>query len=300
MIFQYSKNIWDIFACPLCADALNKSDEGATCLSCQTIYEYAEHGSLDLRLKKEKQLTIEFSLPPVSPPPECDYRPLAENITPAVDFSGIRLPHHLTKELMSYFPRASSIDSLALDIGCGSAIHKGACEYAGFEYIGLDYNSLQAPILGDAHSLPFKDNSFEFIISIAVLEHIRFPFVMMREAYRVLKPGGTFIGTVAFLEPFHDNSFYHHTHLGTLNSLQHGGFVVKFIAPSEDWPVLIAQACMGLWPMMPSLLSKSLVMPLQLLHKVWWRLLSLRLPDRNNIKRIRNTTGAFEFIAVKE
>ncbi len=296
-----SRNIWKILACPSCGRSLEKVNKGAKCNYCHTRYQYTDSGSLDLRLKRRKKCKLEFELS-IRQLPESgfDYKPLLENTTPEVDFSSVSVPYHLTKELMSYFPRARGKNSLMLDLGCGNTIHRAVCEWAGFEYVGLDHNSPDALILGDAHALPFKDNSFEFILSIAVLEHIRYPFVMMREAYRVLQPNGKFIGTVAFLEPFHGDSFYHHTHLGTFNSLQYGGFKIEYIAPSEKWSVLIAQAHMGLFPKMPGFLSKSLVWPLHVLHKLWWKAGSLVNHEANEHNRIRNTTGAFAFIAAKE
>ena len=88
---------------------------------------------------------------------------------------------------------------------------------------------------------------------LSVLEHIRYPFVMMREACRVLKPGGRLLGSVAFLYPFHSNSFYHHTHLGTLDVLEHAGFQVRHVAPTtttRSWPVLEVAATAALFPKM--------------------------------------------------
>jgi hypothetical protein len=117
---------------------------------------------------------------------------------------------------------------------------------------------------------------------------------------RVLKPGGKFIGTVAFLESFHGDSYYHHTHLGTLNSLTEGEFEISNVAPSNKWTVLIAQANMGLFPKMPAFLSKSLVMPVQFIHRIWWKVGSLFNEKATEEIRIRDTTGAFTFIANKK
>ena len=298
MTSTISNSLSAILICPKCVSALNVSHQGAKCGQCNLLYKFRESGSLDLRLQQEKRTQYEFSLgTPLIPEAGFEFSVLPMNNSPAVEFSNVDVPRHLTRELMSYIPKASSADSLMLDLGCGSTVHQAVCEHAGYEYVGLDYTSDASPILGDAHALPFKDNSFEFILSIAVLEHIQFPFVMTREAYRVLKPGGMFIGTVAFLEPFHESSFYHHTHLGTYNSLSESGFEIECVAPSNRWSVLIAQAHMGLFPRMPRFLAFSLVMPILYASKLWWKIWRLVNKTASEEMRVLVTTGAFTFIA---
>jgi ubiquinone/menaquinone biosynthesis C-methylase UbiE len=58
-------------------------------------------------------------------------------------------------------------------------------------------------IFGDAHALPFCDDSFDFIICQGVLEHLSNPFNAADEMYRVLKRSGKIYLDTAFIQPYH-------------------------------------------------------------------------------------------------
>lgn len=290
-------DFWAIVRCSYCADALAQTAEGAACASCNSTYARRDGGPLDLRLTRPKEVTLTFTIGEVPLTSEdLPFAPLRLRPDALTEFRGVSIPKHFTPTLLSHMPKASGPGSLALDLGCGDGVHRGLLEHAGYEYVGIDYFDPAAPILADGHALPFADCSFDLIINMAVLEHIRYPFVMMAEALRVLKPGGRIVGTVSFLEPFHMDSHYHHTHLGTLNTLRHAGFEVEAVAPQAEWMVLAALAEMSFFPKMPSRLRPLMVLPLELVHRVWWRLAGLVTSKASNEVRIRNTTGAFTFI----
>lgn len=63
-------------------------------------------------------------------------------------------------------------------------------------------------ILAVNQALPFKDNSFDAILSLDVLEHVTDPFAGARELARVLKPGGILFINLPFLQPEH--GYPHH------------------------------------------------------------------------------------------
>jgi len=78
-----------------------------------------------------------------------------------------------------------------LDLGCGKNKHviKDA------EVIGLDKFPLEGvDVVHDLEKrpIPFKDNEFDEIYAVHVLEHIDNFFSVMEEAHRILKPGGIF------------------------------------------------------------------------------------------------------------
>ena len=94
-------------------------------------------------------------------------------------------------------------DGLLLDCGAG----KRPVYYPNVVNLEIvDYDTTD--VLGVGEKLPFKDNSFDGVLSLSVLEHVRDPFACASELVRVLKPGGKMICCVPFLQPEH--GYPHH------------------------------------------------------------------------------------------
>ena len=97
-------------------------------------------------------------------------------------------------------------DSRVLDLGCGrgGVVELFWCDVKVAAGLDPDTASLaghRAPgmpvIRGVGEGLPFTGESFDLIVCLWVLEHLREPLTTLREVHRVLRPGGQFI----FLTP---------------------------------------------------------------------------------------------------
>ncbi len=68
-------------------------------------------------------------------------------------------------------------------------------------------------VLGSGSNLPFADDSFAMVRSLAVLEHVREPGPMVQEICRVVRPGGYVFTEVPFIQHFHayPNDFQRYT-----------------------------------------------------------------------------------------
>jgi SAM-dependent methyltransferase len=301
-------NVACLLACPRCGGTLG--DNCLICAGCGEDYSSQTELQLDLRLRSPKirELTFNLGETHVSSAPlifdEMPSNPDAE----IGNWAKAEIPavcgNRLTPELVSWFPQSHSSDDWMLDLGCGEdALFQKFCEQAtGMNYVGVDFSGPGPGILADIHALPFKNATFKFIMSIAVLEHLAFPDVAIAEAFRVLMPGGIFVGTVAFLEPFHMDSYFHMTHLGTLRVLQEAGFKVIALAPNRRWTGLRAMAEMVLFPGVPQQLRHLFVAPAQRVSNLLYKIGRLighptSVPD---LARVLRTTAGFRFVAVKE
>jgi ubiquinone/menaquinone biosynthesis C-methylase UbiE len=74
--------------------------------------------------------------------------------------------------------------------------------------LDIDPSTAGVDVVADAHHLPFRSASLDVVYSIAVLEHVRQPWVVAGEIARVLKPGGHVALELPFLNIIHDQHDY--------------------------------------------------------------------------------------------
>jgi SAM-dependent methyltransferase len=72
-------------------------------------------------------------------------------------------------------------------------------------------------LVADAHDLHMiASDSVDCVTSVSVLEHVRYPQKVVKEIFRILKPGGVVYINVPFVFPFHadPDDFYRFSHKG--------------------------------------------------------------------------------------
>ncbi|NNJ93064.1 MAG: class I SAM-dependent methyltransferase [Gammaproteobacteria bacterium] len=90
-------------------------------------------------------------------------------------------------------------------------------------------------------NLPYEDKRFDIIYCNQVLEHVRHPDQLIQDAFRVMKPGSYFIGSVSQLEPYHSYSIFNFTPYGISQVFEDAGFNVLEIRPGSDAYSLISR-----------------------------------------------------------
>jgi SAM-dependent methyltransferase len=124
-----------------------------------------------------------------------------------------------------------------LDVGCADGgVARGLPRLV--SYVGLDYPTTagglygtRPQVFGDAAALPFADASFDTVMLLDVLEHVAEPEAALREAARVLAPGGRLLLTIPFAYPLHDlpHDYQRFTGPGLERRLRAAGLVPELV-----------------------------------------------------------------------
>jgi ubiquinone/menaquinone biosynthesis C-methylase UbiE len=130
-----------------------------------------------------------------------------------------------------------------LDIGCGDKHKALLVEEFVQKYYGLDHpitlhDQTEIDIFGTANNIPCSNSSFDSVICTAVLEHLEEPQAAVREAFRVLKPGGVALFTAPLFWHLHEEprDFFRYTEYG-----------LKYLFISVNFKMLELIPLSGFW-----------------------------------------------------
>lgn len=117
------------------------------------------------------------------------------------------------------------------DLGCGTRPYEKDILSAGCTYVGIDWANTQhgshADVVADLNGpLPIENEVADSLVSFQVLEHLCEPQVMLSEAFRILRPGGSMLITVPFQWWIHEApyDYYRYTRHGLEHLLLKAGF----------------------------------------------------------------------------
>jgi ubiquinone/menaquinone biosynthesis C-methylase UbiE len=124
-----------------------------------------------------------------------------------------------------------------VDIGCGSKPWRDLFAPHVTEHVGVDYlpeiRGTKIDVVATAYEIPLPDGHADTLLMSAVLEHLERPADALREARRLLAPGGHAILTAPFIWPVHEapRDFYRYSPFGLRHLLEETAFEVVEVLP---------------------------------------------------------------------
>jgi SAM-dependent methyltransferase len=178
-------NLLDILACPACHADIVRETELLRCVACGRSYPWNNGVPVMLLNPADATIGHEHEL-------------------------GVRPGYARWKEHVIL--RSLTDRHIALDFGAGRQALDDPC------IIRMDLQlTPYVDLVGDAHALPFKTESIDFAFGGAVMEHVADPPQVIRELYRVVRPGGYVYADWACVFAYH--GYPHHYFNATIHGI---------------------------------------------------------------------------------
>lgn len=123
-----------------------------------------------------------------------------------------------------------------VDWGCGTKPIKNFVPNTGCEFLGIDkLDHVGADMVADIAQPMELGRMFDVAFCIEVLEHVKYPAVVLQNIHRHLKPGGTLYLSAPFRYPIHsEEDYWRFTDQGLKFLLESNGFMLDRIKQTTD------------------------------------------------------------------
>lgn len=140
----------------------------------------------------------------------------------------------LLREILKTVPY---VKGRLLDIGCGEKPYLDIFSPHTVSYAGIDipqslHKKDAVDIFANAHHLPFKKDTFDTVLCLEILEHVKQPLEVLKEIHRILKPGCVLVLSAPQNYWLHNDpkDFYRFTQQGLIELVEgQAGFTINYV-----------------------------------------------------------------------
>jgi SAM-dependent methyltransferase len=164
------------------------------------------------------------------------------SISPRVEDKADPVSSHFYGKIIRDFLHSLAADAMVLDAGAGLR------RLPAPNVVNMDiYDYPSTDVLGIGQDLPFRDDSFDAALSIAVLEHVNDPFLCAKELIRVVKPGGKIFTIIPFLQAEHGypSHYFNATRFGVRELFKDGTELEVHFLERSNQPVFTVNQILG-------------------------------------------------------